>query len=663
MQTLKFNIDATTILKEMSDDQLAIAEVYVCHDGNNAHDMPISLETMKMAASTILNKFLVADFDGYDFKDHTNSQKILGFFPAENDLRFVEKDGKTYFVANAIISKIYVPYAYELFLEKNYKSVSMEISVVETQEIDGLEHITKFIFNGVTVLGDNTRPACVKSNAQIFKFSEKEFVDNGNKAYQNYIKECRFGKYDDIDFKIPKKVKENAQRGLDLRKEYGRGGTNVGMSTARYLVSNDTASPEKVRHIAKYFPRHKGDNLDEKNPPSNGWIAWLLWGSDEAWRWSQNIVDRMNKMDEKFSVGEDLGKSDSIKINNSKESAIMSESWDGQGAEFLNKLLNASNHESLVKEAYLVIDSEGDLSVNDVHYPHHSIKDGELVINRKGVISAYQRARQQNLSGEPIKHLERHYRELGLETEKFAEGGNKVDKTKMAEMMAKHESMMKYQIFGMSDECVYAVNTEDKKMYAIPYTSKEEVAEFALDDVKRAKMSCKYEMMQDDEDDDKEVYMAVGKMAKMMGYNDDQNIEAVAQEKENEDESDKMKKEVDMAQMQKDMDDMKVKMSDMVKENDELKKFKSDTMMAEKMAMIDSETAEMAMKVNEKFASDWKEKVEEFSTVKEWSNAMRAEAFSVVVDKVVPEKKNFSAMDIPSTHQTHNQPQKKFWEM
>lgn len=67
------------------------------------------------------------------------------------------------------------------------------------------------------------------------------------------------GLYDDLNFTIPKGVKKRAQYGLDLRKEFGRGGTSVGMNTARYLISNTKASPEKVRHIARYFPRHAVD--------------------------------------------------------------------------------------------------------------------------------------------------------------------------------------------------------------------------------------------------------------------------------------------------------------------------------------------------------------------------------------------------------------------
>ena len=89
---------------------------------------------------------------------------------------------------------------------------------------------------------------------------------------------------------IPKAVAAAAYRGLSLRKEYGRGGTEVGEDTAIKLSYNPTVPLSKVLHIAKYFPRHAGDRLDQKKPPSNGWIAWLLWGGDPGRRWAEKWV-------------------------------------------------------------------------------------------------------------------------------------------------------------------------------------------------------------------------------------------------------------------------------------------------------------------------------------------------------------------------------------
>jgi hypothetical protein len=102
-------------------------------------------------------------------------------------------------------------------------------------------------------------------------------------------------------YTIPKAVQEEAKRGLEWRKEEGRGGTPVGLNTARTLANGGQIGLQKIRHIAKYFPRHevdkkgKGYKPAQEGFPSNGRIAWALWGGDAGWRWAKTIVERENK--------------------------------------------------------------------------------------------------------------------------------------------------------------------------------------------------------------------------------------------------------------------------------------------------------------------------------------------------------------------------------
>lgn len=102
-------------------------------------------------------------------------------------------------------------------------------------------------------------------------------------------------------YTIPKAVQEEAKRGLEWRKEHKRGGTSVGTGTARTLAKGGQIGLKKVRHIAKYFPRHevdkkgKGYSRGEDGYPSAGRIAWALWGGDAGQRWASAIVERENK--------------------------------------------------------------------------------------------------------------------------------------------------------------------------------------------------------------------------------------------------------------------------------------------------------------------------------------------------------------------------------
>jgi hypothetical protein len=102
-------------------------------------------------------------------------------------------------------------------------------------------------------------------------------------------------------YTIPKGAQEEAKRALDWHKEFHRGGTPVGLNSARTLAKGGQIGIEKVRHIAKYFPRHEVDKKatgyqpGEKGFPSRGRIAWALWGGDAGWKWAQTIVERENK--------------------------------------------------------------------------------------------------------------------------------------------------------------------------------------------------------------------------------------------------------------------------------------------------------------------------------------------------------------------------------
>jgi HK97 family phage portal protein len=109
----------------------------------------------------------------------------------------------------------------------------------------------------------------------------------------------------DFDFTPPKGVQEEAERGLEWRREHNRGGTEVGVARARDLSNGVAVSPDTVRRMANYFSRHESDKdgegfkPGEDGFPSAGRIAWALWGGDEGKRWADSLVDRMNAQDER----------------------------------------------------------------------------------------------------------------------------------------------------------------------------------------------------------------------------------------------------------------------------------------------------------------------------------------------------------------------------
>ena len=106
-------------------------------------------------------------------------------------------------------------------------------------------------------------------------------------------------------YKPTKGMVEQAQQGLDLRREHGRGGTQVGISRARDIVNGKNLSESTVKRMFSFFSRHEVDkeaegfSPGEDGYPSNGVIAWKLWGGDAGFSWSRAIVERLKKEEER----------------------------------------------------------------------------------------------------------------------------------------------------------------------------------------------------------------------------------------------------------------------------------------------------------------------------------------------------------------------------
>lgn len=92
-----------------------------------------------------------------------------------------------------------------------------------------------------------------------------------------------------------------AKKGLDFRKKYKRGGTLVGVARARDIINGKFLPIKTVARMYSFFKRHEVDqkaegwNKGEKGYPSNGKIAWCLWGGDPGYSWSTKIWEKYKR--------------------------------------------------------------------------------------------------------------------------------------------------------------------------------------------------------------------------------------------------------------------------------------------------------------------------------------------------------------------------------
>lgn len=126
------------------------------------------------------------------------------------------------------------------------------------------------------------------------KIREEEFGEDAQKGDGEYVP--------------TKEMRSAAARGLELRRKFGRGGTNVGVARARDLSSGRNLSASTVKRMHSYFARHavdkKGKDWANQSNPSAGYIAWLLWGGDSGASWSKRHAEAMNKAIPKRRKGE-----------------------------------------------------------------------------------------------------------------------------------------------------------------------------------------------------------------------------------------------------------------------------------------------------------------------------------------------------------------------
>jgi regulator of replication initiation timing len=745
---LRFEVDEIKLIQELSDSQNAIAEVKVCHTGMNSHELPISIESLKQASSTLINKWLVAGWSGTDFKGHEGKeQRIIGFFPKENDFKYVDKNGKTYLVARAIVSKLYAFWAFDIFKKENFRECSMEIQVLETeQKEDGYEWIKTFIFNAVTVLGSGIHAACPGSGVEIIQFSENELIKIRDNISTKFSKSNQF--------QIPDIVKQNAQKGLLLKKNDPKGATSVNTAIANKLINAEFADLELINNIFKFSVHAKTDT------------AQFLLGGLECFAWIDKILNPKKQEGENVNFEKiEVGSGDySIKVNKSKD-ALSDRPWgDINKSDLVRKVAEAKNAKSIVRKIFAKVESDWESSPSTkLGYPLMEVKsNNEAVYNKGALSSALGYAKAQNETA-IVSKVEKIRKRLGLDTDDNKKSTKKEDdkmrkktnletkfslnsaqiidlcETELSEYKYKNGDYeyRKYWVSAFDDEYVYVYNNEsccnermkytfedmdmdidvnsaeevicagympikkdddegeftktpemfakikeffsgmkdmmpmdynakfvfgiDKptmKMTAIPYSYADDKITANVNEKKKVKSKMAYSVVDDEKEPDEDDFAVMMSMFKSM-FTSDENTLAIAQAAMNEKEAEYNKKLSDMENqmnemkkqmnpdMEKQMKDMMEKMSALEKENEELKKFKSDVEEKERTSRVEFTLTDVIDTMPKEKIDELREDSKNFSleNLTAWENKVKAEAYTFAKGKT--KKDGFIRVGLP----------------
>ena len=188
------NFAVDTIQQIQFDDydekEFAIAKVGFLSTRPNSHGLEISEKVLRECASTVLGKWMVAKMNWLrtDATTHVPSEHIMGSFPKDQDIEFVEDDdGYLRAYATAIISKRYAKDYCKMFDDDNERAVSVEMSVITENGEDINDKVLSFNIVGVTTLGKNVAPSCPESDVTMIRFSQEDADAYFNKMNEHNL--------------------------------------------------------------------------------------------------------------------------------------------------------------------------------------------------------------------------------------------------------------------------------------------------------------------------------------------------------------------------------------------------------------------------------------------------------------------------------------------
>lgn len=162
---------------DYDEKEFAIAKVGFMSNRPNSHKLEISEEVLRKNANTVLGKWMVVkmDFMGLDAEGHDPQEHIVGFFPKDQEIEFVEDEaGYIRAYATAVISKIYAKDYCKMFDSDNERAVSIEMMCNTENGKDMDDKVLSFTIVGVTTLGKAIRPSIPESDVSFVRFSQEK---------------------------------------------------------------------------------------------------------------------------------------------------------------------------------------------------------------------------------------------------------------------------------------------------------------------------------------------------------------------------------------------------------------------------------------------------------------------------------------------------------
>lgn len=190
-----------------------------------------------------------------------------------------------------------------------------------------------------------------------------------------------------VNLQPTEEMAREATRGLEWRREYNRGGTEVGVARARDISNRANLSPETIGRMVSYFARHEVDKQaegfrpGEVGYPSAGRIAWALWGGDAGQSWAKSKQKQL----EANNMIEIENKAAKVKLTDSVHKLSVDEV-----IEQIDKVYGQAAVEACYSFGDVVASADGavDTLEIEIHSGGGSVFDGYRIYNAMKELSA-----------------------------------------------------------------------------------------------------------------------------------------------------------------------------------------------------------------------------------------------------------------------------------
>lgn len=273
------NFAVDTIQQIQFDDydekEFAIAKVGFLSTRPNAHGLEISEDVLRECASTVLGKWMVAKMNwlGTDTMSHEPDEQIMGMFPKEQEVEFVEDDdGYLRAYATAVISKLYAKKYCDIFEKDNNRSVSVEMRVLTEHEEDMNDTVLSFSITGVATLGKNVAPSCPESDVTFVRFSQEDADAYFSKMNEHNLTPLKKFAKEQIEnmaktYKIDKSKEAMSNKAwgdvdkADLRNKIMEADNKTTLVKAVYMLVEDGWEDAPSEHLKYPVMNFEGDTL------------------------------------------------------------------------------------------------------------------------------------------------------------------------------------------------------------------------------------------------------------------------------------------------------------------------------------------------------------------------------------------------------------------